>query len=243
MSAEAQCSSSDASGVRTLTLNRPVKANSLGAGIVEEMLAHLAQAAADGTRLVVVRASGRNFCAGFDFTGFEEQSEGDLVLRFVRIEQLLQALRYAPFVTVACVQGAAFGAGADIVAACTYRIGSPSARLRFPGFRFGVALGTRHLARLVGVSRTRDILLRNRQLDAREALECGLLTRVVESEDFDAAVASVAEGLGELDQSTLGVLLHNTIEGTRDQELAELVRSVSVPGLHRRIARYRAASA
>ena len=241
MSKETELSSIERNGVRTITLDRPSKANALREGIVEEILGHATAAAADGTRVIVLKANGKNFCAGFDFSGYADQSDGDLVLRFIRIEEMLQAIRYAPFVTIACVQGAAFGAGADLAASCTYRLGDPSARFRFPGFQFGVALGTRHLARIVGTGHARDILLNNRQLDAAQALECGLLTHAISVDEFDRTVQGVVESTGQLSGNPLRALLRNTLDDTRDCELAELVRSVSAPGLRGRIEKYRSA--
>jgi hypothetical protein len=65
--------------------------NALSATLVEALLAEVDAAYRDGTRLLVLRGNGKNFSAGFDMGGYEAQSEGDLVLRFIRIEQLLQA--------------------------------------------------------------------------------------------------------------------------------------------------------
>ncbi len=64
--------------------------------------------------------------------------------------------RRAPALTIAVVRGAAFGAGADLVASCDYRLGTPASRFAFPGNRFGVVLGTRQLASVVGLQRPRD---------------------------------------------------------------------------------------
>ena len=160
----------DENGVREFTLSRPERANAFGAELGDALLAALRAAHADGTRVLVLRANGKNFCAGFDFTGYEAMSEGDLLLRFVRIEQVLQLLRDAPFVTIARTHHAAFGAGADLVAACLHRVGAPSARFRFPGYRFGVALGTQRLGHVIGVQRAREVLLANATLDSAEAL-------------------------------------------------------------------------
>ena len=96
--------------ITTLTLNRPEKANALDAVLVEALAAAVAAAHHDGTRLLVLKGNGRNFCTGFDFGGFEEASEGDLLLRFARIETLLQAVYHAPFATLALAQGKNFGA-------------------------------------------------------------------------------------------------------------------------------------
>ena len=84
----------------TLTLERPEKMNALSGALVEALLAELEEAHVDGTRLVVFRGEGKNFSAGFDFSDYESQSEGDLLLRFTRVEQLLQMVHFAPFTVV-----------------------------------------------------------------------------------------------------------------------------------------------
>lgn len=230
-------------GLRTLSLNRPDKANALSAGMVEAMHACLDRLG-DETRVLVVRGEGRNFCAGFDFQGCEQQTEGDLLLRFVRIDGLLARLRQAPFLTIAWVAGAAFGAGADIVCACAMRIGNSKARLRFPGFRFGVALGTRRLTAIAGASRARVILLGNEELDAQAALLAGLLTHLFTDEELQTRVEGIVRSIAGLDAQSMRTLLALTeTESSAQRDLADLVSSVARPGLHARIAAYRAAKA
>ncbi len=229
-------------GVRVLTLNRPDKANALSATLVQQLHDRLDTVGSE-TRVLVVTGAGRHFCAGFDFTDYEQQFEGDLLLRFVRINELLARLRGAPFATVAWVQGAAFGAGADIAAACAFRFGSARARFRFPGFQFGVALGTRRLADLVGRQRAREILSRNEELGAEEARRCGLLGELLDDTAWAARPAGIVRSIAGLDAVALRTLLGITSGARDDADLADLVRSVSRPGLHARIARYRRASA
>src|SRR5688572_33135990 len=141
-----------------LTLDRPGKMNALSATLVEALLAAVNGAYADGTRLLVLRGNGKNFSAGFDMGGYESQSEGDLLLRFVRIEQLLQAVRHAPFDTLVLAHGKNFGAGVDLVCACARRVASPEATFRMPGLKFGLVLGTRLFAQRVGAERARQVL-------------------------------------------------------------------------------------
>jgi enoyl-CoA hydratase len=121
--------------VTTLVFNRPRRANALDATTVELLLDATTGATADGTRALGLRGAGRHFCGGFDMEAVLQQSEGDLLLRFVRIEQLLQLVRGAPFHTVACVAGKAVGAGADLVAACAHRLLTPHSTLRIPGVK------------------------------------------------------------------------------------------------------------
>lgn len=231
-------------GVRQFTLNRPERANAFSAELGDALLEALRDARQDGTRVLVLRANGKNFCGGFDFTGYQDLSEGDLLLRFARIEQVLQLLCATPFVTIARTHHAAFGAGADLVAACAYRIGAHSARFRFPGYRFGVALGTRRLALVLGQQRAQEVLLANATLDSEEALACGLLTHRVADEQLDAVLEGIVAQVADLEPEAMASLLANVSPPQDgDRELASLVRSVARPGLHARIGRYLAATA
>ncbi|MCX7135091.1 MAG: enoyl-CoA hydratase/isomerase family protein [Proteobacteria bacterium] len=159
--------------VTRLTLNRPTKANALSASLVEALINAVEYAGTDGTRLLILDGNGNHFCAGFDFTGYAEASEGDLVLRFVRIEHLLQRIYHAPYATLALAHGKIFGAGADIVCACSSRVAAPGTTFRMPGLRFGLVLGTRRLAHRIGADAARDVLATSRTFDAAAALKLG----------------------------------------------------------------------
>ena len=113
--------------VAILTLNRPERGNALSPALVEALAAALATAAADGTRLLVLRGNGRHFCTGFDLTDLEAQSDGDLVLRILRVERLLQAIFHAPFHTMALAHGRVTGAGAEMLWPGVLRARTPPA--------------------------------------------------------------------------------------------------------------------
>ena len=228
-----------------LTLNRPDQANAIDDELCDALLARLGAAAEDGTRLVVIDGAGRNFCGGFDLSGVDALSEGDLLLRFVRVEQVLQLLWRAPFVSVACAHGAVYGAGADLVAACSHRIGAPGCRFRFPGSRFGIALGTRRLACLVGEQAARRILLANATLADAEAQAVGLLTHVEERSGWERLLDGLTADVADLAPAAMADLLRNVRQdedGGDARDMARLVRSAARPGLRERIAAYRAAS-
>ena len=172
--------------------------NALSASLVEALLERVAEAAASGIRLLVLKGSGRNFSAGFDFGGYEDQSEGELVLRFVRIEQLLQAVRHAPFDTMALSHGRNFGAGVDLICSCARRIGDPGATFRMPGLAFGLVLGSRRYAERVGGNRARVVLGEGLVFDTDEALADGFLTGRVPFAAWPDAIAAAAVGAGRL---------------------------------------------
>lgn len=211
--------------------------------MVESLTQHVNQALAKEPKLLVIRSEGKNFCGGFDLSDYESASHEQLIARFEKLETLLQTIRHAPVVSVAIVQGAAFGAGADLVAACRFRLGLPGCRFKFPGSRFGVVLGTSHLTHVVGARNAQRILLRNQLLSAEEAQAMGLLDTIIQNEaDADHWLRALEDDLSGLDNATLRQLLEKLTPDTRKADTQALKESVSRPGLHERIARYIAAS-
>jgi len=222
-----------------LTLNRPHKANALSATLVEALLDAVEYAHGDGTRLLTLEGAGEHFCAGFDFSGFHEQSEGDLALRFIRIETLLQTLHHAPFETLAFAHGKNFGAGADLVAACGVRIAAPKTTFRMPGLQFGVVLGTQRLAHRVGADHARSILSESRTFGADEALKPGFITAIADTPDWRGLIEQTLAHAEQLTPAAATALHRQTTPDTRADDMAALARSVSVPGLKERIRLYR----
>ncbi|MEI7447126.1 MAG: enoyl-CoA hydratase/isomerase family protein, partial [Burkholderiales bacterium] len=170
-------------GVACIELNRPARGNALSASLVEALLAAVRRACADpSVHTLAFAGAGRHFCTGFDLGDLESLSEGDLVLRFVRVEALLDAVWRAPVRTVAIATGRAWGAGADLFAACDVRVAAADATFRFPGAAFGIVLGTRRLAERVGTERARAWVTTGATLDAAEAAAAGLASRVAATE-------------------------------------------------------------
>lgn len=226
--------------VRTLTLNRPDKRNALSAELVEALIEGVDHARRDGIRLLVLRGEGKSFSAGFDFGGFEEQSEGDLLLRFVRIETLLQAVAHAPFPTLAFAHGRNFGAGVDLFGACSRRVADPDANFLMPGLGFGLVLGTRRYAAMVGTARALQVLGEAVTFTADEALADGFATGIAPVDAWPEVLAQAGEASTRLAAGPLRCLLDVTRPDTRDADLADLVRSAALPGIKERIRAYRA---
>jgi enoyl-CoA hydratase len=222
-------------GVTTLVLNLPEKRNALSAELVEAMIAAIGVARDDGTRLLVIRGAGAGFSGGFDFGDLERHSDGDLALRFIRLELLLQDIWHAPFATMALAHGACYGAAADIVASCHRRIAAPGTRFRMPGLAFGVSLGTRRLAAVIGADAARRLLESSPVFDEEEALACRFLTEVCGEDGWPEAVSEAAAAAQALPHPSQRLLLSQTVEDVRSQDLAVLVRSVAEPGLKQRI--------
>ena len=100
--------------LKRIILNRPEKRNALSLLLAEEISEQIQLAETDGTRLIVLQGNGPSFCAGFDFGNFPDCSNADLLLQFVRTEQMLQAVAYASIDILAFIHDSTIGASADL---------------------------------------------------------------------------------------------------------------------------------
>ncbi|MEP7245554.1 MAG: enoyl-CoA hydratase/isomerase family protein [Gammaproteobacteria bacterium] len=224
--------------VTHVRLARPDKLNAFNDALVEGIADAIAAACSDGTRLLVVSGEGKGFSGGFDLGGLDSMTDGDLLLRFVRVEELLQAVYHAPFTTLSLAHGACYGAAADLFAACHFRVAAPGTRFRMPGPKFGVVLGTRRLANLIGADHARRLLFRDGPFDADEALRCGYaqeLCAQVQWPEIITRTRSIAE---TQDANVTARILDRVSGDTRDADMAELVRSVTKGSIKARISSY-----
>lgn len=221
----------------TLTLNRPGQANALSPTLVENLIAAIESA--DSVRLCVIRGEGRHFCAGFDLSDLEDVSDGDLLWRFLRIEELLQTVHHAPFPVLVLAHGQVVGAGADLFAAACHRIAAPGAKFRMPGWNFELALGTRRLTRLIGTDAARDMLIDTKVLTADQASDVGLANAVVDVDGWQDAITGLLERSRALPDGALSDMLTLTAHDSRDADTAAIVKTAGRPGLKHRVQAYR----
>ena len=184
----------DARGVATLTLNRPEKHNAMSA----QMLAELTEAAAqlgadDAVRVVVLTGAGKSFCAGGDLAWMQAQRDLDRATRAAEAGKLaimLGALNSLPKPLIGKLQGNAFGGGVGMASVCDVAIGVDSLKMGLTETRLGIipaTIGPYVIARM-GEGRARRVFMSARLFGAAEAVELGLLARVVPTADLDAAV-------------------------------------------------------
>ncbi|ETF01590.1 enoyl-CoA hydratase [Advenella kashmirensis W13003] len=221
------------------TLNRPQKMNALAPELVQALTEGIEAAHQENIPLMIFKGSGKNFCAGFDFSDLDTASEGDLLQRIIHIEILLDLLATSPAMTVALCHGRNFGAGVDIIASCKKRIATANTTFRFPGIKFGLILGTRRFQNIVGTQNALDILSSTRTFEAGEALNIGLIQQVREPEDWQSLIEQAENNnaiLSDVTRRNLYKVLYPDTES--DQNLAALVRSAAAPGLKERIRAY-----
>lgn len=193
---------SDRDGVRTLTLNRPESLNGLTVEMVSELDA-LFHAAADApeVRVVVVTGAGGAFCSGLDLKAATESDHLAHPEEGLAIFQgLVRTVRHTYKPTLAALDGAAAGFGADLALACDLRLASPRARLGERFVRLGLVPdggGTFFLPRLVGLGKAFELIYEGRMVEAEEAEGLGLVNRVLPEEGFADAVQAYAARLAK----------------------------------------------
>lgn len=225
-------------GCLNITLNRPDRLNAFNAELVEGLHDAVQMAADEEVRAVIFRGAGKGFSGGFDLSALDDESDGDLLHRFVRVEQLLQSVAHAPFATIACVHGPCYGAAADLVAACQARIGTASARFRMPGAFFGLVLGTGRLTALVGADHARQLVQRPKPFGAKEADATGFLTTIVEEVEWEAWIEKRMAHVHMFDLMTYATLSARQRVDTRSADLETLVNSITSSSIKTRIQAY-----
>jgi len=185
-------------GVGTLRLDRP-KMNALNVQVQEEIRAAAAEASErDDVRAVVLYGGEKVFAAGADIKEMVDMSYSDMARRSGPLQSALTAVARIPKPVVAAVTGYALGGGCELALCADIRVAAEDAKLGQPEILLGIipgAGGTQRLTRLVGPSRTKDIIFSGRFVAAEEALAIGLVDRVVPAEEdvLEAAIAWAAE--------------------------------------------------
>jgi enoyl-CoA hydratase len=170
------------------------KVNALSTALLAELAAAAASLTAEPPGAVVVTGSDRMFAAGADIAEFGGPTEAAAVGAAFRLA--LDAVAAIPRATIAAVAGFALGGGCELALACDLRMCTSSARFGQPEVLLGIIPGgggTQRLARLIGPSRAKDMILTGRQVGAEEALRFGLVDRVVDGDVLEAALAWAGE--------------------------------------------------
>jgi enoyl-CoA hydratase/carnithine racemase len=221
-----------------VTLSRADKANALDDAAVGALQLALDTAYRDGTALLVIAGEGKNFCAGFDLSNLVAETDATLIARLQRAEMLLQSIYYAPFATVALIQGGAYGAGFDLAMACDYRVAAPDATLRMPSWKMGIAIGSRRLASRVGTETAFQCLRSAAVLNANAALADKFITEIADPVTWSRRVEEIAAEVHALPTGAYSQLKRMLIADTRDADMQSLMESLEREPLKARMMRY-----
>jgi enoyl-CoA hydratase/carnithine racemase len=199
----------DSGGIATLTLNRPAARNALSRALIDALEAALAQIAGDdGTRVVVIAARGKAFCAGHDMRELRAHpAERDIAATFAASSRLMQAIVALARPVIAKVQGTATAAGCQLVASCDLAYGAEDAQFATPGVNIGLFCSTPMVAlsRNIGTKQAMEMLLTGAPIDAATAARRGLINRAVPADALNATVDEVARAIAAKSPLTLAI--------------------------------------
>jgi 2-oxoglutaroyl-CoA hydrolase len=209
-------------GVATITLDVPGKLNRVSMAARDELRGVFEALDRDAAvRFVVLAGAGETFTAGGDIPGFLQRSPWDVS----RLADNVAAPERCSKPVVAALRGYCFGVGLELALACDFRLAADDLQLGFPEVTIGMipgSGGTQRLARLVGLGRAKDIVMRGRRVSAEEALALGLVTEVVAPDALDDAVRALVDDLARHSPLALAMakrVLNQAYEGPLAQGL------------------------
>jgi enoyl-CoA hydratase/carnithine racemase len=180
----------------TIRLNRPRHHNRIETGDIAAVCEQFAQINADRRiRVLVLTATGRTFCAGFNLEELAPERYDERAPGFDRMVDQLEALRVP---TIAAIGGSLYGGGTDLALACDFRIGIPGIELMMPASRIGVHYyygGLRRYVTRLGLGAAKRLFLAAEKIDTAELLRVGFLNALVPADELMAHVDALADRL------------------------------------------------
>jgi 2-oxoglutaroyl-CoA hydrolase len=210
----------------TITLDVPEKLNRVSMRARDQLASLFEELGRkEDVRAIVLTGAGEKaFTAGGDIAGFLERGPEELS----RLAWNIAAPERCPKPVIAKLRGYAFGVGLELALACDFRIASDDIELALPEVKIGMipgSGGTQRLARMVGLGRAKDMVMRGRRIDAEEALAIGLVTQVVAPAELDSAVTSLVDELRALSPLALALakrVLNHAYDGPLGLEVEGL---------------------
>jgi enoyl-CoA hydratase/carnithine racemase len=183
--------------IATVRLNRPEALNAISGEVADHLAGTLLQAGAmPEVWVVVLTASGdRAFCVGADLKERNRLDDAGWLRNRILMRGLFDSLRALPQPTIASVFGHALGGGFELALSCDLIVASEDATFGLPEVRVGIVPGgggTQLLARTIGVARAKELVFTGRRISAVEAMDMGLVIRVVEREALATSTIELA---------------------------------------------------
>jgi enoyl-CoA hydratase len=166
--------------VARIFLNRPEKANALNSAMLAALAGALESLDQATLRVAVIAGRGRNFCGGADAAELKALVPANAGAFVEKIHHVCKAIRDLPVPVVAQLHGAVIGAGLEIAAACDLRVAAEGTKFSMPEVRLGIpsVVEAALLPRLMGSGRAAWLVLTGEAIDARRALEWGLIEEI-----------------------------------------------------------------
>lgn len=199
----------DHEGVATLTLSRPDAYNSLSMELMQALHSELDAIAGDlSIRCVIIKGSGRGFCAGHDLKQMLGEGEEEYYrCTFNTCAELMQRIVHLPIPVITQVHGVATAAGCQLVATADLAVAADNARFATPGVNIGLFCSTPMVAlsRALAPKHAMELLLTGELISADRAYEIGLVNRLAPEAELDQVTADLAARIASKSRRTLQI--------------------------------------
>ena len=195
-------------GIAVLTLNNPDRRNALSFLTLLNLERRLSEIATDpAARVVVIRSEGPVFSSGHDLNELVNGDAEDYTAVFDACTRVMEGIRLLPKPVIAQVQGLATAAGCQLVATCDIAVAADTAAFATPGVQIGLFCTTPGVAvaRSVMPKKAMEMLLTGRPISAQEALEFGLISRIVPADQLEEQVMDLARQIASASAQTLAL--------------------------------------
>jgi enoyl-CoA hydratase len=180
-----------------ITIDRQEALNALSLALIRELDACLDKVTeSDARALLIIGAGPKAFCAGADVTELQGLDPAEFRRKLEFGQQVFARLDTLPIPSVAIINGYAFGGGLELALACTFRLATANAKAGLPEVKLGLIPGyggTQRLPRAIGEARAMEMILTGRTAGAEEALQTGLVNRLIEGDPIEAGMAFARE--------------------------------------------------
>jgi 2-(1,2-epoxy-1,2-dihydrophenyl)acetyl-CoA isomerase len=237
-------------GVLTLTLNRPDRLNAIDIDMLDMLVSALDEGGKDDEiGAIVLKGAGRVFCAGADIGQMIDRTPADwqdIVDHYLDPIRLISTIEKP---IIARCHGDVIGGGLGLSLACDFRVGAEGSRYCTPFVNLGLAgcdmSSGYFLPRLIGMGRATDMMMTARFVDAKEAFETGLLSRLVSEDELDGTVMSLAKNFASgparalaFTKSAIRRSMDNDITGEFDYEIFAQVQCLQSEVHRERVAAF-----
>lgn len=175
-------------GIKTITLERSEKSNAINRSLLDELNTAFKNRSQNEVHCIVLTGSGgKVFCAGADLEERQDMSYIEIISFLDKFRETLKYIEEQELPVIALMNGSAFGGGLELALACDIRLGREDSLVGLTETKLGIipgAGGTQRLSRLIGISKTKDLIFRAVRITGIEAFQYGILNKVFSQDSF-----------------------------------------------------------
>lgn len=216
--------------IAKITFIREKSLNALNEATLDELNSCLDEIINDQSlRVLIITGKGKAFVAGADITEFNKRSAVEIKGYILKGQELFNRIEKFPLPVIACVNGFALGGGCELAMACDLRLVSDKALFGQPEIKLGLIPGwggTQRLTKLIGKTKSKELIFLGTNITAQEAYRIGLVNKVVESENLDEEVIKIAGKLARGPKFALSIA-KEAIDNGNDMELYSAIKMES----------------